>query len=256
MAALLTYPQGISLDETHFPAWIKFDIYKRKSPKDSTPLQTINLFMPESLNNPNTVSWDTERLGFIGGKMVNQKDGMSLGTLMGGAWDTVKLFGSNMASGAASSMAQYCGGRATADQLRGALQGQVRNPYLTMLFRGVDFRTFAMDFTFYPHVESDCDLIDNIIREFRAHSLPPGAAADQPSFLGYPNEVEIAYMWRGKENRYMHKFKRCVITGIDVNYTGAGMMSVMRNGFPSHIKMHLKFSEIDLVLAEDVRKGY
>lgn len=256
MSSILSYPVGVGTD-TNYPSWVKFDFYERKSPKDSIPLKTINLFMPESLNNPNTVSWDTERMGFIGNAMSNiANGGFSNFSVMGAAKDAMSIMASNAMYKGMEALVQGGGGRANADQLRGALTGQVRNPYLTMFFRGVDFRTFSMDFTFYPHVESDCELIHNIITEFRANSLPKGAGADDLAFLGYPSECEIAYYWRGNENKYLHKFKRCVLTGIDTNYTGTGQFSVMRNGFPSHVKMHLKFSEIEIVLRDDVRNGY
>lgn len=42
-------------------------------------------------------------------------------------------------------------------------------------------------------------------------------------YLNYPNEVEIEYQWMGATNKYIHRFKRSVITSLDVSYTGAGM---------------------------------
>ncbi len=71
-------------------------------------------------------------------------------------------------------------------------------------------------------------------------------------FLGYPREVQVAYKWKGDDNPHLHKFKRSVITGVDVDYTPQSMFAVMRNGMPACISMTLKLAEIELVLRDDV----
>lgn len=252
---LLNYPVGIGLDEANYPAWVKFDIYERQNPANSIPLRTINLFLPERLNNPNTVSWDTERMGFLGSTIKNAvNNGVTGSGLWSSATDAGKIMASQAVYKGLEELVRGGGGRANSDQLQGALTGQVRNPFLTMFFRGVDFRTFEMQFKFCPHTLEDCTIIDDIITEFRANAVPAGSG--QPAFLGYPNEFQLTYMWRGNENKYLHKFKRCALTGVDVDYTSAGMWAVMRNGFPAETLMTLKFSEIDLVLRDDIRNGY
>lgn len=254
--AILNYPSSIGYDTDVNPGWIEFSIYERKSPKDSFPLSTINLYLPESMRNPNTISWGNDSLGMLGHGVTQLaqgnvgRDSFSADSIL----DGIKRMGYTFAGNAASSVITAAGGSASTDAIIGAATGQVRNPYLTALFRGVDFRTFEMVFKFSPFQEKDCDTIDQIIKQFRGAALPPGKSASATAFLGYPNEFEIRYIWRGRENKYLHKFKRCVLTGIDVDYTGMGMWAAMRNGFPAESNLVLRFSEIEIVLRDDVQQ--
>lgn len=247
--AVLNYPSGIGHDTDINPGWIEFSIYERRTPKTSTPFATINLYLPESMHNPNTVTWGNSELGFLGSAVT--------GSGFGGIMEGAKLATTNFITGIATSAMRTGGSSISSSDLLGARMGTVKNPYLTAMFKGVDFRTFDMSFKFSPSSEKDCDIIDNIIKTFRGSGLPQGKAADNTAFLGYPREFEIRYIWRGGENKYLHKFKRCVLTGIDVNYTGTGQWTVMRNGFPASINLNMRFSEIEIVLRDDVMKeGY
>ena len=253
--SILNYPSGIGHDIDTNPGWIEFSIFERSSPADSYPLSTINLYLPESMRNPNTISWGNDSLGMLGHGITQAAQGNFNSFSNGSVWDNVKSIFASGASKAASTAIRAAGGTASSDAILGATTGQVRNPYLTALFKGVDFRTFEMSFKFCPYKEKDCETIDNIIKQFRGAALPPGSSATQSAFLGYPNEFEIRYIWKGKENKFLHKFKRCVLTGIDVDYTGMGLWAAMRNGFPAESNIVLRFSEIEIVLRDDVQKG-
>lgn len=240
--SILSYPNSIGHDSEINPGWIEFSIFERRSAKSSTPYKTINLYLPEQMRNPNTISWGNNELGYAGNMLQGGGD----------FGEAAKRFIGTFASGVGNMVMRASGAGITADDIRAVKYGEIKNPYLTAMFKGVDFRTFDMTFKFHPRSEKDCDVIDQIVREFRGSSLPPGRAASRSSYLGYPREFEIKYIWQGKENPYLHKFKRCVLTTIDVDYTGMGQWAVMRNGFPAEIFMTLRFSEIELVLRDDV----
>lgn len=235
------------------PAWMEFQFYERKSATSSNPDDTIQLYMPESASQPSTVSWDTEKFGIVGHTMVQGVDSGG-SSLMGAVGDAAKVAAARGMSNLMSAAASKLGGRVSAEGLMGEMQGRIPNPYLTMVFRGVDFRNYSFAFKFFPFNEEDCTTIDNIIKTFRGNALPPGAAGDP--FLGYPKEVQVAYKWKSEDNKWLHKFKRSVITGVDVDYTPSGMFAVMRNGMPAQINVVLKLSEIELVLRDDVQKGF
>lgn len=252
MAKRLIYPKTL-VNEDLNPAFIQFQYYERNSIKDSNIDDIVQLYMPESVAQPSTVSWDSEKFGFVGGSIaggLRKNSNASLSDLYGKASD--KLVSTGLAN-IGSSAAQLLGGKVSADALMGEIAGKIPNPYLTMVFRGVDFRNFAFTFRFTPFSESDCDTIDQIIKTMRSNALPPGTSASDPGpFLGYPKECAISYHWRGAENKWLHKFKKAVCTAVDVDYTSSGMFSVMRNGFPSEITVSTKWSEIELVLRDDV----
>lgn len=251
--ATLFYPPNL-VSQKDSPSFMEFSFFERKSPKDSFPIDTIQLYMPELASQPSTVSWDHTAFGVVGAALSGQGNS---GLSWEGAKGAAKMIGQ---AGAERGMSNFMatignlmGGRVSAEDWMGQVRGVIPNPYLTMIFKGVSFREFSFDFKFFPFQEKDCDTIDEIIRTFRAHALPPGEAGSP--MLKYPNEVEIKYMWKDKPNKWLHGFKRSVITAIDVDYTPNGMFSVMRNGFPSCIELKMKFSEIEIVLRDDVLNG-
>ena len=251
----LIYPPNLT-DEELNPAVIQFQFFDRKSIQNSHPSKAIQLYMPQGVSQPSTVSWDTEKFGFMGTNISAAGDGVSAQGFLDGVMQGSSLGYEKAKYNMAASLASKLGGSVSAEGLMGSSVGQVFNPYLTMIFRGVDFRNFTFSFKFAPFTESDCDTIHEIIKTFRANSLPPGYGKEPGPFLGYPKECEISYQWKKKENKFLHKFKRSVCTGVDVDYTGQGQFAVMRNGMPANIVLNTKWSEIELVLRDDVEEGY
>lgn len=258
----LWYPEILHNTEA-FPASIFFTFFERNSTKDSAMVDTIHLYMPEDFGQPNTVSWDT----FQGGQAVVSAASNALGGLQNVAQSVAKETASNAKfSAGASAVGSISGfGRNMLDFLSGGPtndliqinQGVMPNPYLAQIFRGVDFRNFSFTFRLVPFSERDCDTIFDIIKTFRKWSLPSGPAGGAMSpYLNYPGEVSIEYSWMGATNQYIHRFKRCVITSLDVNYTGSGMWSMMRNGFPAETVLHMTMSEIQIVVRDDIDEGF
>lgn len=262
----LRYP--ITLGSEPLSHFIKFTEFKREGrEKPASPGKIINIYMPDKLRNPNTISWSPENLGVLGGiaeNIINNADTLSSGGSIKNAANSV---GSNAMQGLVVHGGMLIANKAST-MLRGPSaesvfahhQKGIPNPYLTMIFRGVNFRTFQFDFMLYPHSKKEAKEIDKIIKAFREASLPSKPDGN-PYFLKYPNEFEIEYkyidaMGGDKENKFLNKFKRCVITSINTDYTPTGMFSVMRDGFPSVISLSIGFSEIDLVLREDIENGY
>lgn len=244
MSRHLQYPPNIGNPDNQ-PASIMFSFYERESYKKSSPTDIIHLYMPETAAAPATTSWDAEAFGFVGATVSGGR-GFSLGDTASRA---LHQGGANIAAAVVNKM----GGQVSAESLMGEMMGKIPNPYITMVFKGVDFRKFQFEFKFAPFSEKDCDIIDAIIKAFRGNSLPPGSGANKgPAFLGYPMEVETKYLWMGKDNPWLHKFKRAVITGVDVNYAAAGQFSSMRNGFPTNINVTINLSEVEIVLRDDV----
>lgn len=249
----LSYPKSIG-DPASQPASIMFSFYERESYKKSAPSDIIHLYMPEDVNQPSTTAWDAEAFGLVGATMAGSRNA----GIAGGAMDAASAAWGSAKANIASSIIGKMGGNVSAEAYMGETQGRIPNPYVTMVFKGVDFRKFQMVFTFAPFTESDCKVIDDIVKTFRGNSLPPGSGENKgPVFLGYPMEVEIKYLWMGKDNEWLHKFKRSVITGVEVDNAAAGMFSTMRNGFPTNTKVTLSLSEVEIVLRDDVKqKGY
>lgn len=269
---LYSYPPDLS-DESVHPAAIEFKFFERSSPRESSPLNTVHLYMPESVAQPSTVDWGDSNLGFIGnairsaagGAMAGLKGGLDIGKAFGDAvgmaGDGMQLAGAYGLANLGSAAAGLMGGNVTAEGLMGAVGGMIPNPYVTALFKGVGLREFAFVFKFYPFREEDCQDIYDIISVFRENALPSYSkdsmgTGNNKALLNFPSECDIRYLWQGKDNEWIQKFKRSVCTSIDIDYTGQGMFSTMRNGFPSEITMSTKWKELEIVTREDIVEGY
>lgn len=259
---MATYVFPKNLGNTNLnPGFIQFQYYQRGSFLKSAWDDTIALCMPDATSQPSTVSWDNEKFGFVGKTVTDtiQKLGSNGGgvtsadmnAIVEGAKTKVITEGSaNLTASAVNGL----GGNISGAGILGEAFGKVPNPYLTAVFRGIDFRTFSFVFKFAPMSESDCTLIDNIIKCMRKNSLPD--YLDNKVYFNYPKECQISYHWQGKENGWLHGFKRAVCTGIDVDYAPNGHFSALRNGFPTQIVVSTKWSEIEVVTRSDIDKGF
>lgn len=248
----LTYPETLK-NPTLNPAHINFQFYDRNTNTKST---SINLPMPNNVSNPNSISWDQKDFGMIGDTVVKSLSAMKNS---GYNEDSVKSHLNSMAermksvafySGMSELVQKTGGNNLDAEDIMGAVNGKALNPFRTMLFRGVNFRSFNFVFDLVPFSESDCDLIYNIITAFRAHSSPDFAG--DKMFFTYPDECQITYMWESGANKWLNNFKRAVCTDVNIDYAPMGHWSSIRNGFPNIIRIDTKWTEVDIVTRKDI----
>ena len=254
----LHYPDNLKVGAEN-PQYMNFQFFERISIRKSILSDNISLYMPETVSNPSTISWDSEKVGYAVNTISNAPSNINTNSMMGfagsmtgmGEATAQKLAQHGLANAGAKGMG-LLGSKITADQLMAVTTGQIPNPYLTYIFRGVDFRSFSFVFKFSPRTTEDCDTIHKIINLFTYHSLP-NKTSKGGTFLGYPSEVQMEYCYKDKPNPYLPKFKRCQITAVDHDFTPNGMFSVHRGAFPTQITMSLKFTETDINTREDYK---
>lgn len=249
----LVFPRTLSNIALN-PASINFQFFNRDTKEKTT---SIYLQMPDNINNPSTISWDTEDFGMVGEAVVKSLQNMSGGGDNHGQQveSTILSMGERIKSLAFYNAVSYgvgkAGGSASAGGIMSRVSNKTSNPYKAYIFRGVDFRTFSFDFTLAPFSESDCDIIDSIVRKFREHSYPD--YANDKMFFTLPDECQITYMWETGHNKWLNAFKRAVCTGIDVQYN-SGQWTSLRNGFPTLIRISTRWTETELVTKQDIIK--
>lgn len=59
-----------------------------------------------------------------------------------------------------------------------------------------------------------------------------------------------------KENPYLPKIGRCVLSRVDVNYTQQGSYSTFKNGAPTNLYLTLVFNEMRVISQADIESGY
>ncbi len=240
----LEYPAGLaefsnSAEATNDAvSYVRFDIFERIDAKNYKPHRGISLYMPETMENPTNVSWDGQSMG----PAANSQG------FVDSSVNRIRHAGEALTESMKAKM--YGGSEATGQDILADKEQKIVNPYMKMLFRGVNFRNFEMAFKFTPHSIEESNVIWKICQEFRAAALPE---EEQGGFKWkYPRELEIRYMYQGKDHPWLNKFKRCVITDAHINYTSAGHYVSMRNGFPAETELRLQFTEIELLTRKDI----
>ena len=135
-----------------------------------------------------------------------------------------------------------------------AMTGLAPNPMKEQVFKGVDFRTFTMDYQFAPRSLEESNNANNIIQAFKYHMHPEYKDSNNFLFL-YPSEFDIEYYHGGKENLNIHRHTSCVLTEMNVNYTPNGNFSTFIEGRPTQINVTLTFKELTILTKELIAQG-
>jgi hypothetical protein len=160
--------------------------------------------------------------------------------------------------------------------------GYAINPQLQLIYKGVSFREFQLEFIMTPKSTQESDQISSIVNAFIYSSTPtlsPGSlyyippaqyelsfrmATQGPAsgFLsqlqqagnslvsGFPLGNAVAGLLgggsatKGVENARLMKFGRCVLTNVNVDYAPNGW-AAFAGGAPLQTRLTLQFKEID-----------
>lgn len=133
--------------------------------------------------------------------------------------------------------------------------GYVFNPQRQLLFKGIDFRTFQMSFTFTPYSRTESDTVNRIIKLFRKYAAPTIVTEGVGMFFKPPAVFDIDFLFNSSTNTKIPKLKRSVITNVDVNYAPNGW-ATLSDGTPVQTTMTLEFQEMVLVDSTAIDNGY
>lgn len=128
------------------------------------------------------------------------------------------------------------------------------NPFKETLFESVNFRSFTFRYRFFPKSITESRKIRDIITVFKTHMHPELTA--QKLFYVYPSEFDIQYFYKDEENDYLHKFTRCALTDMAIDY-GGEQFATFQDGAPVEIGMSLTFTELESLTSEAIQSyGY
>jgi len=136
-----------------------------------------------------------------------------------------------------------------------AQSGLAANPLKENLFKSVEFRTFSLDYKFFPRNSAEAKNVLNIIKEFKIHMHPEYKDTNNFVFI-YPSEFDIFYYNNGKENLNLHRHTSCVLTDMNVNYTPNGMFNAFSDGMPTQIDVTLSFKELAILTKKQIEENY
>jgi hypothetical protein len=136
-----------------------------------------------------------------------------------------------------------------------AQSGLAANPLKENIFKSVEFRTFSLDYKFFPRNPGEAQNVLNIIKEFKIHMHPEYKDTNNFVFI-YPSEFDIFYYNNGKENLNLHRHTSCVLTDMNINYTPNGMFNAFENGMPTQIDITLSFKELAILTKKQIEENY
>jgi hypothetical protein len=230
------------------------------------PEAIIILPMPQDLQDSNSVDWGDSSLNAMemaGVKSVGE--GMQEGNVVtggiktiSGLMDAAKGLGS---SGNVQDLAQsffsaqlvnMFGGNVDASSLLSRSTGQVLNPNMELLFKGVGLREFSFNFDFVPKDPNEAGVVKDIIRTFKTSMAPRSSAGGGNGlFISAPNVFVLEYKSGGRSHPFLNRFKPMAMKGMSVNYTGSGTYAVYNDSTPIHMKLSLNFQELNPIYFED-----
>tara|TARA_B100000780_G_scaffold264990_1_gene220078 strand:- start:167 stop:1336 length:1170 start_codon:yes stop_codon:yes gene_type:complete len=235
----------------------------RKTTKRIT--DSIALYLPGQVTDTTGVTYEDLPTGLVGKvlgdaaglvKSYNQDDFEKVGQQAAAG---LKAFVTEAGRRLLATAAEGLLGAEGAVQGVNKLFGQADNPFVEVLFSGVNIRTFTYNFEFAPRNEVETDEIQQIIQLFRFHMVPE-LQSQNGRYLTLPSTFDIHYMYKANngnsyENDYYTRLSTCVLKNCDVNYTPTGVKS-FDSGAPTRITMTLAFSETEALTKEKVTQGY
>ena len=171
------------------------------------------------------------------------------------------------------------GGNISFNDVSGSTRGIVINPNAELLYDSPEMREIGMIFRLVPRNPEESLMIQNIVKTFRAASMPSwGATGGEPLVAGagatqnpeedlinyggednwirVPNLCKFTFMHGDTPHPYLIQFKPCAISRVEVNYTSDGTFATYSDGSPVAIELSLNFMETKLVFADEVALGY
>jgi hypothetical protein len=230
----------------------------------------IQLPMPKEVPaDTNQVEWGKDQLNSLEAYGIGKaQDALTGGELVGSVANILGNIGVTAESLAVSGNLQdlvtsffagklvnSLGGNVTTGGIISRATGQILNPNLELLFRGVNLRSFPFTFELTPRDENEAKVIKQIIRTFKQAMAPKtSSSSDEPGaglFVSAPEVFQIAYKSKGEDHPFLNSFKPCALTNMGVNYSGAGSYATYLDSTPVHMTLSLQFTELNPIYAED-----
>lgn len=248
----LTFPYN--LDQNHY--WMSFAFYEYQRPAFSgNPVLSDNgavrLPLPNQMVDALGATYSEEALSTAVGAGIN--------ALSGGATK-----GESLASVAGKGAAAAVGGAAfgaaqkTIDLLGpnsgaavGQLAGVALNPFLTVMYKGPQFRKNSFSWVLTPTNAQESATVAAIVNTFKYNMTPTTSGAVGGSLLTYPNVVQVSA--RNASGGYFpFFFKPAVIENFQVNYSPQGQPSFFGStDAPTAVEIRMTLHEIEFWLQDD-----
>jgi hypothetical protein len=216
---------------------------------------TISLYMPDTLAQDYSASYDEMNLTDLGPAVTTLRAINSLANENGMSIDSMTSLGNNIGVDKYAILAAQQLGSAGGVNLQNVgdvmlkAQGLAINPQVQMIYRGTGLRSFQLTFMFTPKSQSEAQVVNSIINQFRFYAAPSLSSPSDPTnsmFLVPPSQFGIQFYVNGTESNVLPKYGQCVLTSMDVNNTPNGF-AAYEDGSMVQTQLNLSFKELDIL---------
>jgi hypothetical protein len=225
------------------------------------PLYQILLPIPQGISDTNMVSWGDDTLNPLAASGIQAAESAMKGDVGGAVSNLLSQFKNVATSGngqdavtnffAAMAVNNF-GANVSAESLITRASGQVLNPNMELLFKGVQLRSFNFSFNMAPRDEKESGAVKSIIRTFKK-SMAAKTSTGAGLFISSPSIFQLEYQSGNTKHPFLHSFKPCALVSMGVNYTGSGAYSTYEDATPVHMVLTLSFQELNPIYFSDYK---
>ena len=138
--------------------------------------------------------------------------------------------------------------------------GEIIADRMELAFKGVARRPFQYTFKMIPRNSREAEEIRKIIFAFKSNMLPEMIKGMDRDTMNIPNTFNIQYMYKGKENDYVHRVSECFLDNMQVSYGGDRYKTFEPHADdgapPVETTIVLSFKEIEIITRERIFEGF
>ena len=224
----------------------------------------IAMYMPSSVQVTYGTKYADEAIGGLAAAASSIYQGVKAGESPGEALieqlpniaDDFKKKGLNVVTGIIDGLGITSGAREAIEITTGAVVAD----RMELAFKNVDRRSFQYTFKMIPKNSREADEIRKIVFAFKSNMLPEMLNGRDRDTMTVPNTFNIQYMYKGKENDYVHRISECFLDNVGVTYGGDRYKTFEPHADdgapPVETAITLSFKEIEIITRERVFEGY
>ena len=201
----------------------------------------ISLYTPQQIKVSHKMNYQAEDVSFLGTGIAAVFDAVAADNKLAATGTNLKSLVQRGVGG--------LGRVAGTGGLQQAAFGTAINQNLAeVIFTGLEYRTFSMEFSMLPKSKQEAKHVDEIINTLTFYALPNRKQNSAQTF-DIPAEFNMKYMYYSKENKYIHPALTLALESIDISYGGqkfATFRGDERGAQPVRTDVSLTFRELEL----------
>ena len=226
---------------------------ERTKSKDRTGKGTIILPIPGGISDSNSVSWGGDKMGPVETAMANlaltgiESGASAMADKAASIGNDIKNNDKKVKEALKAGIAGMASG--TGAQLLTRTTGQILNPNMELLFKDPSLRPFTFTWKLAARSRQEANTIIQIINHFKRGMAPQ--TEESNLFLKSPWTWQLSYMHKGREHKYLNKFKECAMNSITTQYTPDGNYATFETGHMTAYSITMSFTELEPVFSSD-----